>query len=174
VGAGERGWEGGREGFLSGKRGGRINRGGRRGGKRRMRKRGKRGTIAMTKMIEVLLCKCLPFDPPLGSWGRRWRQQQVDPLVYLDAIVASLSSLLMSIREARKTMIQQSAVREDRGGEVGDCGPSWHGVVVIWLRLTTMTMRGHNDHDDDKAPQTWRTTSADAVEPCLKSNNQPL
>jgi hypothetical protein len=36
-----------------------------------------------------------------------------------------------------------------------------------------MTMRGHNDNDDNKAPQTGRTTSANAVEPCLKIKNQP-
>jgi hypothetical protein len=38
----------------------------------------------------------------------------------------------------------------------------------------TMTMQGHNNHNSNKAPQTGRTTSADAVEPYLKSNNQPL
>jgi hypothetical protein len=56
---------------LSGKRGGRMHRGGHRGGKRRVRKGGKRGTIAAAKTIEVLLCASLPFNPPLGSWGRR-------------------------------------------------------------------------------------------------------
>ncbi len=54
-----------------GKRGGRMHRGGCRGGKRRVRKGGKRGTIAATKTIEVLLYTSLPFNPPLGSWGRR-------------------------------------------------------------------------------------------------------
>jgi hypothetical protein len=37
------------------------------GREERVRKRGKRGTIAATKTIEVLLCTSLPFDPPLES-----------------------------------------------------------------------------------------------------------
>jgi hypothetical protein len=38
---------------------------------------------------------------------------------------------------------------------------------------TTITMQGNNNYDN-KAPQTGRTTSPYAIEPCLKSNNHPL
>jgi hypothetical protein len=36
-----------------------------------------------------------------------------------------------------------------------------------------MTMQEHNNHNNDEAPQTGRTTSTNTIEPCLKSNNQP-
>ncbi len=96
------------------------------------------------------------------------------PLVSLDAIIASLLSLLTSIWEAMTMTIQQSAVREGRGGEVGGCGPSSSGVAAVWLQLTTMAVQGHNVHNKDEAPQTGKTKSADIVKPCLKRNNQPL
>ncbi len=43
-------------------------------------------TIAAVNMIKVLLRTSLPFDPPLGSWGRSLWQQQEDPLSRLNTI----------------------------------------------------------------------------------------
>ncbi len=83
-------------------------------------------TITAAKTIEGLLRMSLTFDLPLGSWGTCWWQQQVNPLVCLDAIVVSLSSLFTSIQEVTTTRIQQSSIREDKGGR------SWrlHSIIT--------------------------------------------
>jgi hypothetical protein len=49
----------------------------------------------------------------------------------LEAIFTSLLSLLTPIQEATTTTIQQSVIREGRGGEVEGCIPSLHGIASI-------------------------------------------
>jgi hypothetical protein len=43
------------------------------------------------------------------------------------------------------------------------------------MTTATMMMQGHDNNDNNnKAPQTGRTTNANTVMPYLRSNNQPL
>ncbi len=78
----------------------------------------------------------------LSSQGRRWWQWWVNPLVFLDA--ASLLSLLTPTEEVTTTTIQQSAVREGRGGR------SWRlRPIIVWCCCRLIAV----DNDDDAGTQ---------------------
>jgi hypothetical protein len=48
-------------------------------------------------------------------------------------------------------------------------------AIFYLLDMTTlMRMQGHNNDNEDEAPQTGRMANADAVKPWLKSYDQPL